>query len=268
MQPHFSMTHDPVQQSVPMVHEEPMIAQVEVPFSHLSGLPAQLPAQHSSLVAQEAPPAMQVEVQTSIPAELGEQVPSQHVSPPPQGAPRGRQGPGPKAQRPLTGSQSPQHGGIEVLMHVSPVARQIDAARVHAPMPSALAHTPEQQSPSVLHELPAGVQSVGPHVPLLQPREQQSVAAVHAAPSTRQYGAHSSRARPRRDCIGRCSSRSVGCTEPPGRCTTLCPGRRRWSIVPSNNRSSRRRWRRCRGRWERSSRRRRRRLSLRAQWRR
>jgi hypothetical protein len=190
-QPHTCATHDPVQQSVPAVHEEPMIAQLEVPLSHRSGLPAQPPLQHSSLVAQEAPAVMQVEVQTSMPAELGEQVPSQHVSPVAQGAPRGRQGPGPKSQRPLTGSHSLQHGGIEVLMHVSPVARQIEAARAHALTPSALAHSPEQQSPSVLHGLPTVVQSVVPHTPLLQPREQQSVAAVHAVPSTRQYGAHS-----------------------------------------------------------------------------
>jgi hypothetical protein len=185
MQPQRSVTHDPVQQSVPAVHAAPMILQ-EAALSHRSGFPAQVPAQHSSLVAQEAPAAMQVEVQTLTPAELALHVPSQQVSPAAQGAPRGRHGPEPKSQRPLTESQAPQQGGIAAPVHVSPVSRHSDGASEQNPS----THVFEQQSPSVLHVLPAVVQSVVPQVPPLHPREQQSVAAVQGSPSTTQYGAH------------------------------------------------------------------------------
>jgi hypothetical protein len=187
MQPQMSVTHDPVQQSVPVAHDAPMILQVEAALWHFSGFPAQVPAQHSSLVAQASPAATHVDVQTVTPAELAVHVPSQHVSPAAQGAPRGRHGPEPKSQRPLTESQAPQQGGIAAPVHVSPVSRHSDGASEQNPS----THVFEQQSPLVLHVLPAVVQSVVPHVPPLQPREQQSVAAVQGAPSTRQYGAHS-----------------------------------------------------------------------------
>jgi hypothetical protein len=186
MQPQMSVTHDPVQQSVPVTQGAPIILQLEGALSHFSGFPAHVPAQHSSLVAHAPPAAMHVDVQAVTPAELAVQVPLQQVSPAAQGAPRGRQGPAPKSQRPLAESQSPQQGGMSAPVHVSPLSRHSARASEHSPS----THVFEQQSPSVLHELPAVVQSVVPHVPLLQPREQQSVADVQGAPSTRQYGAH------------------------------------------------------------------------------
>jgi hypothetical protein len=173
-----------VQQSVAVEQVAPMIAQLEGPFSHRRGFPAQLPVQHSSLVVQDAPAAMQAEVQTAAPAALAVQEPLQQVSPEAHGAPRGRQGPGPKSQRPLAGSQSPQQSGMELFEQLSPVERQSAGASVHTP--SAPGHSFEQQSPSTLQGVPSIAQSAAPHVPALHPSEQQSVAALQGAPSTTQ----------------------------------------------------------------------------------
>jgi hypothetical protein len=189
VQAHVSRTHDSLQQSLPSVQVAPTRAQVELPLLHRGGVPAQVPAQHSSFVVQEAPTSMQAEVQTDSPPSPGTQVPSQQVSPLAQGAPRGRHGPGPNSHRPLVGSHPTQHGGTALVAHDSPVALQSAAASRHTP--SGVAHSPEQQSPFVVHGLPAIAQSVAPHVPALHPSEQQSEASVHCAPSTRQYGAHS-----------------------------------------------------------------------------
>jgi hypothetical protein len=183
MHPHVPATHDPVQQSPPSLHVAPMIAQLEGVW-HLSGFPAHVPAQHSSLVAHDAPSAMQADVHTAMPCGLAVHEPLQHVSEVSHGAPRGRHGPGPKSQRLLTGSQLPQQGGTDAFVQISPVARHTVAASVHTP--SVVSHSPEQQSLSRVHVVPAVEHSVEPHVPLLQPREQQSEAEVHGEPSMRQ----------------------------------------------------------------------------------
>ena len=181
--------HDPVQQSPFTLQLAPTMPQVGVPLSQRAGSPAQAPAQHSSFVVHARPAPMQAEVQTGVPASSAVQVPSQQVSPAAHGAPRGRHAPEPNVQRDVTGSQLPeQHGGTLSFEHVSPVERQTEGARLQRPagIPGMIAQTPEQQSPSTVHESPAIAQSVDPQTPLSQPREQQSVASVHAAPFTRQ----------------------------------------------------------------------------------
>ena len=165
------------------------MAQVGVPVSHWDGSPAQVPAQHSSFVVHAWPAPMHADVQTGTPASSALQAPSQQVSPAPHGAPRGRQAPGPKAQRDVAGSQLPeQQGGTLSFEHVSPVERQTEGARLQRPagIPGRIAQTPEQQSPSTMHGLPATAHSAGPQLPLSQPSEQQSVASVQGAPFTRQ----------------------------------------------------------------------------------
>jgi len=161
-----------------------MIAQVEPALSHRAGLPAQFPAQHSSLVAQVAPVARHAEVHTGTPASSAVHEPSQHVSSLAHGAPRGRHGPGPNSQREVAGSQPPQQGGMLIPVHASPSARQSAAASVQTP--SAIGHSPEQQSPSAVHGVPSTAHSVAPQVPALHPSEQQSDARLQDAPSTRQ----------------------------------------------------------------------------------
>jgi hypothetical protein len=181
--------HDPVQQSPPTLQLAPTIPQLGVPVSHRDGSPAQVPAQHSSLVEHAWPAPTHADVQTGIPASSAVQAPSQHVSPAAQGAPRGRQAPGPNAQREVPGSQLPeQHGGMLSFEQVSPVERQTEGARLQIPAgsPGTIAQTPEQQSPSTMHGFPAIAQSAGPQLPLSQPSEQQSVARVQEAPFTRQ----------------------------------------------------------------------------------
>ena len=183
-QSHCPRTHEPVQQSPPRVHFAPKIAQVEPSVSQRAGLPAQVPAQHSSFVAHAAPAGMHADAQTGTPASFGVHAPWQHVSSAAQGAPRGRQGPAPNSQRDVVGSHPPQQGGTALPEQLSPAARQSAAASLHTP--SGVAHCPEQQSLSAVHGSPEIVQSVFPHAPAVQPREQQSDAWLHGVPSTRQ----------------------------------------------------------------------------------
>jgi hypothetical protein len=166
------------------LHDAPTIAQVGVPFTHRLGVPAQVPAQHSSLVVQESPVATHADVQTETPASPASHVPLQQVSLASQGALRGRQGPGPKSHRPLVMSQFPQHWGNDTEEQYSPGVRHEAAARMQRP--SALSHSPEQQSLSMVQGSPSTVHSVVPHTPLLHPREQQSDASEHGEPFTRQ----------------------------------------------------------------------------------
>ena len=184
MHPHVPLTQDPVQQSLPNSQLVPTIAQVGAPLWHVPGLPVQPPAQHSSFVVQDPPAATHVEVQTETPAPFAAHDPLQHASPALHGASRGRHGPEPKSHRPLVESQSAQHGGTAIEVQDSPVGRQRAAVMTHKPI--AVAHSPEQQSPFELQASPASVHRVVPHVPALQPSEQQSAARVHGAPSTRQ----------------------------------------------------------------------------------
>ena len=171
-----------------------MIAHVELPLSHRSGFPAQVPAQHSSFVEQAIPAAVQADVHTGIPASFAVHDPAQHVSEAAHGAPRGRHGPAPNSHRDVTGSQLShgQQGGMLSFEHASPAARHNEGARLQTPteVPGRTAHSPEQQSPLTAQGSPATLHSAGPHVPLLQPREQQSEALVHGAPLTRQYDVH------------------------------------------------------------------------------
>jgi hypothetical protein len=183
-QPQAPATHEPVQQSPSAVHVAPTMAQLEGPVSQRSGFPAQVPAQHSSLVVHAAPAATHADVHTATPLAPAVQLPSQHVSSDAHGAPRGRHWPGPNSHRPLAGSHSPQHAGMDPPVHDSPVWRQIAGASVHTPRP--WGHSPEQQSLSTLQGVPSSAQSAVPQVPELQPSEQQSVAAEHGAPFTTQ----------------------------------------------------------------------------------
>jgi hypothetical protein len=112
----------------------------------IAGLPAQRPVQQSSFVAQGAPISEQDETQTDTPASVGVQEPLQQVSPTPHGALRGRQGPGPKVQRPVDVSHAPQHGGTSATppVHSSPGSRHRFAVRRQ--ICKVGVHSPEQQS--------------------------------------------------------------------------------------------------------------------------
>jgi hypothetical protein len=189
VQEHEPRTHEPVQQSPFTLQLEPTMLHVGVPLWQRAGSPAHVPAQHSSLVVHARPAPMHDDVQTGIPASSAAQVPSQQVSPVAHGAPRGKHAPEPNAHREVAGSQLPeQQGGTLSLAQVSPVERQTEGARLQIPagMPGMIAQTPEQQSPSTVHGSPAIAQSAGPQTPSSQPREQQSVASLHAVPFTRQ----------------------------------------------------------------------------------
>jgi hypothetical protein len=177
-------THDPVQHSLSTLQDAPMIAQLEVAVSQRAGFPAQSPVQQSSFVLHDAPALAHADVQTETPASVGVHEPLQQVSPAPQGALRGRQGPVPKAHRPLALSHPPQQGSKGVPVQVSPAARHGDAPMLHTW--NGVAHSPEQQSPSTEQEPPASAQIAPPQIPPLHASEQQSDASVHAAPSIRQ----------------------------------------------------------------------------------
>jgi hypothetical protein len=187
--PQLPFTHEAVQHSESTVQVAPMIEQLGPAGSQRAGLPAQTPVQQSSFVAHAVPVATHGEVQAATPASLVAHDPLQHVWPPAHGASRGRQGPGPNMQRPLAVSQPPQQGGTSVIpLQVSPGSRQMEAVSRHTFKIGV--HSPEQHWPFELHEVPAGAQSAGPHVPWSHPSEQQSEARAHAVPSMRQYGAH------------------------------------------------------------------------------
>jgi hypothetical protein len=152
----------------------------------VEGRPPQMPLQQSPFELQPWPSVRHPE-QTEMPSESREQVPPQQSWFVVHGLDVSRQVPGPRSQRPVGVSQTPEQQYMPVsLPQASPEGRHASGGMAQVP----LSHQSEQQPLSSVQLPPMMAQIDPPHWPPLHASEQQSCASSQAEPSSAQKVPH------------------------------------------------------------------------------
>jgi hypothetical protein len=149
------------------------------------GVPVHRLPQQSEERVQAEPFGRQADVQTRKPRASGEHVPWQQSELWLHGEPAGRHGPAVKPQGTVRLHAAPLQHVPRPSSHLAPAGLQLSCPLpVHCPK---LSQLPKQQSALVVQVASSPLEQNGPpQTPLWQSRPQQSIAALHGAPSPTQ----------------------------------------------------------------------------------